>query len=322
MFATTLSVAGRHGVLRVLLIEPSVDDAARVRTLLANQPEFRVSVARSLPEARTLLIDGAFDVALVEAALWSTEGTGLLDVMRQRRPDVAVVVMTSGHNEREALPALKLGAHDFVSKRNLEGDQLGARILAAVEESRSMRRRDTMTRWLEREARTDHLTGFYNRRAFDERLHEVCAGARAAGGTVALVLANVVGTGQVNEAHGYDVGDLLIRRAARGIARCTRAVDFVARVGGDDFGIIISDGDLELGRRIARRIAHEIERLNIEEWFDQVPVSMVFGVASGLAPDADELFFAAEQQITNTHGGRPEISYFPERDEPDGPSVA
>jgi len=322
MFASTLSVAGRNGVLRVLLLEPSVEDAARVRALLSNQPEFRVAVARSLRQARELLADGTFDVALVEASLWATEGANLLEVMRRHRSDIAIVVMTSGENEREALPALKLGAHDFVSKRNLDAGQLGARILVAVEESRSMRRRDTMTRWLEREARTDHLTGFYNRRAFDQRLHEVCSAARASCTPVALVLANVVGTREVNEAHGYEVGDMLIRRAARGIARCVRASDFVARVGGDDFGIIIAEGNLDLGRRIARRIAHEIERLNVEEWADQVPVSIVFGVASGVAPDADELFFAAEQQITSQYGHRPDVTYLPLPEEPDGPSVA
>jgi len=322
MTATQLPVANRSRVLRVLLLEPSVKDARRVRALLSGQPEFRVSAARSLDEANSLLADGSFDAALIESHLWAEEGAALLQTIREHRPDVAIVVMTSGENEREALPALKLGAHDFVSKRNLDGEQLAARILVAVEESRSLRRRDTMVRWLEREARTDHLTGFYNRRTFDDRLHEVCATARETERPVTLILVNLVGTRQVNEAHGHDVGDLLIRRAAQAIARCLRAVDFVARVGGDDFGIIVPDGDIELGRRIARRIAHEIERMNVEEWPNDVPVSVIFGVASGVAPDAAKLFMAADQQLSGVPGIRPLLAHFPRRDGPDGPSVA
>lgn len=322
MSATPFRVADRRGILRVLLIEPSVDDARLVRDVLAGQPEFRVQSARSLDEAAQLLEGDSFDAALVESRWWTEAGSEFIRLIRVRRPDVAIVVLTSGENEREALPALKLGAHDFVSKRNLDGGQLAARILVAVEESRTLRRRDTMVRWLEREARTDHLTGLHNRRAFDERLREVCAQARERRRSVALILVDIVGTRTVNEAHGHEAGDSMIRRTAQGIMHCIRAVDFAARVGGDDFGIIVPDGDLELGRRMARRIAHEVERLNATEWWDDIPVSVVFAVASGTAPEASDLFTAVDYQLSLTKTTRVPLAQFPVMEDPDGPSVA
>lgn len=322
MSATPLSIVEHRGILRVLLIEPSVDDARLVRDLLADQPEFRVSAARSLPEAEALLTGGAFDAALVESHLWSEEGAAFLRSIRERSPDVAVVVMTSGDNEREALPALKLGAHDFVSKRNLDGEQLGARILFAVEESRTLRRRDTMVRWLEREARTDHLSGLHNRRAFDDRLREVCARARSEKSAVTLVMLDIVGTRDVNETYGHSAGDDMIRRVATGISRSIRAVDFAARLGGDDFAIILPGSDLELGRRIARRIAHELERLNATDTEGVVPVSVVFGVASGVAPDSAELFAAGDRQIASYKRSRSGLKYLSRPEDSDGPFVA
>lgn len=311
----------RRAALRVLLIDPSPEEAKRVRALLDGLPEFRLHSACDLREAEALLDDGQFDAALVESQWWTGDGARLVAFLRERRPDVAIVVMTSGDNEREALPALKLGAHDFVSKRNLDAEQLGARLLLAVEESRSLRRRDTMVRWLEREARTDHLSGLHNRRAFDDRLRETCAAARAHDQRVTLILVDVIGTREVNEAHGHEAGDAMIRRAATGVQRSVRAVDFAARIGGDDFGIIIADGDLELGRRIARRIAHEIERSNGEPGSD-IPVSVVFGVASGIAPDSAELFAAADQQITQHKRGRSLAVALAPWEDFDGPSVA
>lgn len=311
----------RRETLRVLLIEPSIEDAKRVRGLLDGLPEFRVHAVRGLDEAEALLEDGQFDAALVESHWWTGDGARFVAFLRERRPDVAIVVMTSGDNERETLPALKLGAHDFVSKRNLDAEQLGARLLLAVEETRSLRRRDTMVRWLEREARTDHLSGLHNRRAFDDRLREICAAARNDDRRVTLILVDVIGTREVNEAHGHEAGDAMIRRAAAGIQRCVRAIDFAARVGGDDFGIILPEGDLELGRRIARRIAHEIERTNAE-FESEIPVSVVFGVASGFAPDSAELFAAADQQISQHKRGRAlAVPALPWEDF-DGPSVA
>jgi diguanylate cyclase (GGDEF)-like protein len=317
-----LQVTEHRPVLRVLLVDRTVEDARRVRKLLEGEPELRLHVARDLEEARGLLADGAFDAALVDAGIWADESAGLVACLREHRADVAVVLLTSGENEREALPALKLGAHDFVSRKNLEPIQLMTRIQGAVEESRTSRRRDTMVRWLEREARTDHLTGLYNRRAFDERLHEVCATAQKARIPVTVIMLNVTGTRMVNEVHGHDVGDSMIRRASAGIVRSVRGADFAARIGGDDFGIIIADADIDLGRRIARRIAHQIERLNNEEWGDQVPVAVTFGVASGVGAEPADLFAAGDQQLSARRPGPPVLARFEDWEDNDGPSVA
>ncbi len=321
MLATPIQISEIRETIRVLVIDDSVDDVRRVRALLLREGEFRVHSARDVGEARELLDAGNYDAALVDYGLWSDDSAGLVRFVRERHSDVAIVLLTSGENEREALPALKLGAHDFLSKQLLDG-QLAARILAAVDEARSLRRRDTMVRWLEREARTDHLTGLHNRRAFDERLHEVCDAARRGNASVGLVVVDVAGTRTVNDVHGHDAGDSMIRRTAIGIMRCVRGGDFAARVGGDDFGVILPDGDLDLGRRVARRIAHEIERLNNEHWMDQIPVVVAFGVASGTGCTSAELFAAADQQVSTHKSIRPMVAFFREREEPDDPSVA
>lgn len=310
-------------ILRVLIIDSNVEDVRRVRELLAATGDFVTHTARTSDEACEMLADGMFDVALVDSGNWTVEGSELAKYLREHRNDVAVVLLTNGDNEREALPALKLGAHDFINKAHLEeGDQLVLRIEGAYDENRSLRRRDTMVRWLEREARTDHLTGLYNRHAFDERLREACARAKETEQPVTVVLVDICGTRIVNEVHGHDVGDDMIRRAAIAVAHCIRGADTAARIGGDDFGVIVPDGDIALGRLIARRIAHEIERMNSEERADQIPVSLTFGVATGVGCDPTDLFAAAEQQLTDYKAVRPMISVLRLRDESNGPSVA
>ena len=323
MVAKAVALIERKRILRVLIVDQNVDDVRRVRELLQTGGEFVTHAARTVDEARTLLEDGLFDVALVDSGTWTAEGNVLAQHLRERRNDVAVVLLTNGENEREALPALKLGAHDFISKVHLEdGQQLVARIEGAFEENRGLRRRDTMVRWLEREARTDHLTGLHNRHAFDEKLREVCAEAYEERRPVTLVLVDISGTRMVNEVHGHDVGDDMIRRTALGLARCIRGTDTAARIGGDDFGVIVPDGDLALGRLIARRIAHQIENLNGTEWQDQVPVSVTFGVATGVACDPGELFAAADQQLLDYKSVRPMISVLRFAEESNGPHVA
>lgn len=323
MASKAAALAERKRVLRVLIVESDVDDVRRVRDLLAAKGDFVTHAARTIDEAQALLDDGMFDVALVDSAIWTSEGSALARHLRERRNDVAVVLLTNGDNEREALPALKLGAHDFISKAHMEeGGQLVLRIEGAYDENRSLRRRDTMVRWLEREARTDHLTGLHNRHSFDERLREVCQDANGQRRPVTLVLLDITGTRMVNESHGHDAGDDMIRRTAAGISRCIRGMDFAARIGGDDFGIILPDGDLSLGRLIARRIAHELERMNGDEWAGLVPVSVVFGVATGVNCGPGELFAAADEQLADHKAVRPMVSLFPGKNESNGPSVA
>src|SRR5947199_372568 len=138
-------------------------------------------------------------------------------------------------------------------------------------------------------ARTDHLTGLFNRRAFDERLRELAKSSARDSSPLTLIVVNVVGTRVVNDAHGYDAGDAMIRRAGAAVARSVRTADYAARIGGDDFGILLPGGDLDLGCRIARRIAHEAERLNNTEWDGDVPVTLTFGLASGVGCDPAEL---------------------------------
>lgn len=323
MAVGTVRAPDRRRVLRILVVDSSVEVVRRVCTVLRESGEFLPHVARGVEEAEALLDEGVFDVAVIDYGLWVERNNHLVHVLRERHSDVAVVLLTTGDNERETLPALKLGAHDFLSKQHLgDGSQLAARILGAFEESRNMRRRDTMIRWLEREARTDHLTGLHNRHSFDDRLREVCERSRLTHSPVTLIMVDLAGTRTVNEAHGHEVGDAMIRRAASGISRCIRGADFAARIGGDDFGIILSDADLDLGRLISRRIVHEIERLNGSEWENQIPVTVSFGVASGVGCDAHDLFTAADQQLSHDKSVRPIVSLFRDREESNGPSVA
>ncbi len=309
--------------LRVLIVDTDTDDARLAREQLHLDGSFVPTVARNSREAEALLAEGVFDVALIDYGLWAGRDSALARYVREHRSDVAIVLITGGSLDADYQPALKLGAHDLLPRHSLlEHGRLADCILSAYQENRALRRRHTMVRWLEREARTDHLTGLYNRRAFDDRLRESCENAAALNTPTTLVIADVAGTRTVNEAHGHEAGDHMIRRAAQGIARCIRGIDFAARVAGDDFGVILENADLDLGRLIARRIAQEVERMNTMEWANLIPVTLTFGVATGRAVQPGQLFAAADEALTNNKTSRPLVTLFMPRSDSDGPSVA
>jgi len=322
MLARTLPKPIPVRVLRVLVVDDRTEDAGRVRTLLLESGKFVAQSGRDLAEAEAMLRDGGCDVLLVSAELWADPGNPICRYVRTERGDIAVVLLADDADGPDTMAAVKLGAQDFLSRSHLDKHQLAARLTGAFEENRTMRRRETMVRWLEREARVDHLTGLHNRRAFDDQLHSLCTGHKDPRQPVTVIVANLVGTRLVNEVHGHEAGDDMIRRAGLAIAHCVRGGDFAARIAGDDFGIILPRAGLETGKLIARRIMHEVERRNGEDWADLVPVSLAFSVASGSGCDGEQLFAAADEHPGVTRPLGPVVRLFRGQDGPSGPSVA
>lgn len=310
-----LQPSATERIVHVLLAGMGPEGARRIHTALKPFPAFQIYGTRDFEEARELLGSRTFDVAIVDPSSADEIGMAFIAWLGAERPEVALLRLGAGGETPAADGSCDLHEVD-------DSDMLASHIQAAIRTAGSARRRETMVRWLEQESRVDHLTGLYNRTMFYDRLNEVCAAARRPTAPVTLILLDVVGTRMVNEAHGREAGDAMIQHAAAGITRSVRGADFAARIDGDDFGIIIPNADFELGQRIARRIAHELDRLNGNEWRGQLPVEVSFGVATGTDCSGSELFSAAMAELGRCKNRSLVLSEFPHIDGPDGPSVA
>jgi diguanylate cyclase (GGDEF)-like protein len=93
---------------------------------------------------------------------------------------------------------------------------------------------------LERLATHDHLTGLATMRVAEDRLHVACTAARRANEKVALLFVDLDGFKEINDRHGHEAGDAALREVAGRLRRSVRAEDTVARVGGDEFVLILA----------------------------------------------------------------------------------
>ncbi len=126
-------------------------------------------------------------------------------------------------------------------------------------------------------ARTDFLTGTANRRAFFEiAAIEVNRASRYAH-PISIIYLDLDGLKTVNDSYGHKAGDALLRLVGRTISRSLRTSDLVARVGGDEFCVLLP----ESGEKAASRAAHRIfERLNAKMVDENYPTTFSFGVVS------------------------------------------
>jgi diguanylate cyclase (GGDEF)-like protein len=177
---------------------------------------------------------------------------------------------------------------------------MGSLLVAAIL-IRSMRERaEILIASLYDAARTDPLTQLPNRRGFRELLDLELERARRGTGQVALLIGDMDHFKEVNDRSGQRVGDAALQRVARLLETGKRAIDGLARVGGEQFALILPDTDLHSAFATAERLRCE---LRDEFAKDAVPVTISFGVvsyrehgetAASLLRAADHALYAAK----------------------------
>lgn len=133
-------------------------------------------------------------------------------------------------------------------------------------------------------ARTDALTGLLNRTALTEQAAAVLALCRRQHRPVALVYLDLDHFKQANDRHGHGTGDELLRQGARGIGAAVRACDIAARVGGDEFVILLPDTDAAAATEAASRLRRD---LDANPAFTAAGVTVSLGIAVDPAGRAD-----------------------------------
>ncbi len=113
-------------------------------------------------------------------------------------------------------------------------------------------------------ATVDALTGLYLRRVFEQRIAEEVARADRTGEPLSLIVFDVDDFKRVNDEHLHTTGDLVLRTLGAIVRRCTRAMDVAARVGGDEFAVLLPGASYEQAMHVAQRLGEEVRAAHIE----------------------------------------------------------
>jgi diguanylate cyclase (GGDEF)-like protein/PAS domain S-box-containing protein len=161
---------------------------------------------------------------------------------------------------------------------------------------------------LEQQAMSDPLTALPNRRAYDAEVARVAARARRNHAPTSVGVADIDHFKQVNDQYGHPVGDLVLCEVGKTIERASRGTDFVARTGGEEFGMLFPDTPIEMARSVAERIRKAVAATSVTTPDGEcIRVTISVGLAA-LAPaatpeqalaSADVALYRAKEQGRN-----------------------
>jgi two-component system cell cycle response regulator len=240
----------------VVLLEDD-ENVARLLHRLLTREGFDVSSAATISDARVFLSCGSWDVAILDRNVPDGDGFELAGELRRTCPHSYIVMLTSEDSSESKLEAFSRGADDYVTKP-FEADELIARVRAGVRIVRLQKALLESNRKLEELSLTDELTKLRNRRAFDQEFATMFSAGQRHGRPLSLAIVDIDHFKTMNDRYGHMAGDLVLRAIAQMLDASTRESDLVARVGGEEFAVLLPDTPIFEAVQVAEKLRSSV----------------------------------------------------------------
>ncbi|MEI7970217.1 MAG: HDOD domain-containing protein [Betaproteobacteria bacterium] len=308
--ATSAGAPAEVEALRILVVDDDSTVLKVVSRLLA-QEGYSVGTAHDGRDALRLAVSGKPQMIVCDWLMPGMDGLSLCRSLRatDEGKRIYFLLLTSNEEEDRLVEAFEAGVDDFITKpvsRRVLTARLraGLRVIRMQQEierdSQSLRRFATelalANRRLRQAALTDPLTALPNRRYAMERLDQEWSASLRNRRTFSVMMVDIDRFKAVNDAHGHEAGDQVLRQVAITLRKAARSEDVICRLGGEEFLVISPDTQLAPVMRLAERLRQAICAVPMMVGALHYPLSVSIGVAERLPSMVhfDELLKAAD----------------------------
>ena len=296
---------------RILVIEDSDADAAHMHKTLSEL--YQVMVEPDCTEAMVLARGGDFDLIIVSLSHAATDPLRVCSQMRtnEETRQVPILTVVDEFDQQRLVKALELGVNDYLV-RPIDRNELLARSLTQLRRKRyqdKLRQNYHLSLTM---AVTDGLTGLYNRRYLNTHLDNLLEQLGPDGKPFSVILVDIDHFKQINDTHGHGAGDEVLREFSKRVQRSIRGVDLVARIGGEEFVVVMPDTGLGVAYIVAERLRQAVAERSFAittDGLSEISVTSSFGVAEAeLDMSSSDLFSAADEALYEAkRGGRNQV---------------
>ena len=260
------------------------DDEPLLRTFISALLEEMASVveAENGEQVLDLVSQAEPDLILLDVEMPGMSGYETCEKLKSnpQTAGIPVIFITGREDAHDEEHGLVIGGVDYI-KKPLSPGLVKARINNQLQLIRYQRE-------LERLATTDQLTELWNRRHLLEIAGNELGRYRRYGHTFSTTLFDIDHFKTLNDTYGHAAGDYALRECARFLSETVRSQDTLARVGGEEFCVLLPDTDAEGARQMAEKMRHRVEEIEIA--YDDAMISFTISIGVTEVHDDDENF--------------------------------
>jgi len=237
--------------LTILVIEDHPDQRELLAIVLQREG-YRVVTAANGLEALEKLEAENIQIALSDIMMPKMDGFELIKRIRTNPAlkSIYVILITARIQEGDRVRGLDLGADDYITKpfsfsELLARVRVGSRVVHYQQH-------------LEYQTLVDSLTGLYNRRAFEKKIHEEFERSKRYHNPLSLLILDIDNFKTINDTYGHHGGDAALVKMSETFREKTRQSDFCSRYGGEEFVLVLPETDQENALQVASKIQDAI----------------------------------------------------------------
>jgi two-component system cell cycle response regulator len=282
-----------NGTQVQVLLVGEAKEVRRIRAFLESNGSnpFRIShISYSdLAAQNTLPVEA--DIILLDLGPNQHEGRTLVEEVRAAAPDIPVVILSESEDEDLAVEALQQGVQDCLAKVHLDRGTLVRSIRYSIERHR-------LQKTLQSLSLTDDLTGLQNRRGFLTLAEQQLRMVRRKG-TALLVYLDLDDLKLINDMHGHLEGNRALLVTANVLRACFRQSDILARIGGDEFSVLMTDAGEDSSHQVRKRLQQRVDSVNaLASWRFRLSLSVgIAEVSATHQPTLEELIQVADANM-------------------------
>lgn len=237
----------------LLVIEERRIGAQKINDTLSEL--YNITITPTLDECNQALETQEFDLIIVNLSVEGFDGLRLCSHVRsnEKTRNMPILVLVDDGDTDRLVKALEIGVNDYV-QRPIDRNELYARGKTQLRRKRyADRLRSNFQKSVEL-AITDPLTSLYNRRYMFSHLETLMQESVDTNKTVSYIIVDIDYFKSVNDTHGHDIGDEVLKEFSERIITNIRGADLACRYGGEEFVIIMPDTDLSFAYMVAERM--------------------------------------------------------------------
>lgn len=293
----------------ILVIEDREFDRKRIADTVAADHDIVESVSNG-PDALEKIATTDFELLVVSLNLAHEDGLRLVSHLRsnERTRNLPIVMIGEEDDMERIAHGLEIGAHDYIM-RPVEKNELLARIRTQVRRKRFQEKLRSSYEASLSMALTDQLTGLYNRRYFEVHLQKLLEKNNESNKALGLLMFDIDNFKIVNDTHGHNVGDEILVGFAERLKDSLRSFDLVARLGGEEFVVILPEVSIARAHMIAERLRRMIAdtpfQCSVEGGSLPITTSIGGTIIEAGVPDMKDVLERADKCLYEAkHSGR------------------